>query len=270
MTTVAPQQSAAGQGLTTPGTPSWYYQDDQVTLYHGDAREILPALGITADLIVADPPYGETSLAWDTWPDAWPTLLAQYARSMWCFGSMRMFFERNAEFTAGGWKMSHGVVWEKANGSGFTTDRFRGVHEHVVHWYQGRWGGIHHDVPKAPYSGPSKSARGKESRTTHTGAIGAHTYTDDGTRLMRSVLYAPAPRKGLHPTEKPIGGLLDPLIRYGCPEGGLVLDPFSGSGATLDAARLSGRRAIGVEAREDYCEITATRLSSTLYFGDAA
>lgn len=34
-----------------------YYQDDAVTLHHGDFREILPSLGMTFDLIVADPPY---------------------------------------------------------------------------------------------------------------------------------------------------------------------------------------------------------------------
>jgi site-specific DNA-methyltransferase (adenine-specific) len=252
--------------------PEPYYHDDQVTLYHGDVRELLPALGITADLAIVDPPYGETSLDWDVWPDQWPALIGEYTRSMWCFGSLRMFFDRHQEFTDGGWKMSHGVIWEKANGSGFTTDRFRGVHEQVVHWYQGPWGQVYTDVPKVAYNGPNKSARGKLSQTTHTGAIGAHTYTDDGTRLMRSVLYAPAPRrKGGHPTEKPVGGLLDPLVRYGCPPDGLVLDPFAGSGSTLDAARLSDRRAIGIEGREDYCEMTADRLSVlTLDFGGAA
>jgi site-specific DNA-methyltransferase (adenine-specific) len=238
-----------------------YYEDDQVELYLGDMREVLPVLDVTADLAIVDPPYAETSLDWDVWPDQWPTLLGEHTRSMWCFGSLRMFFERHHEFTEGGWKMSHGVVWEKANGSGFSTDRFRGVHEQIVHWYQGPWGQIHHDVPKVAYSGPNKSARGNASRTTHTGAIGAHTYTDDGTRLMRSVLYAPAPRrKGGHPTEKPLS-LLDSLVRYGCPPGGLVLDPCAGSGSTLDAARRAGRRAIGIERHEPYAEAAARRLA---------
>jgi site-specific DNA-methyltransferase (adenine-specific) len=64
----------------------------------------------------------------------------------------------------------------------------------------------------------------------------------------------------IHPTEKPVG-ILAPLIRYACPPGGLVLDPFAGSGSTLDAARSSGRKAVGIEAREDYCEAIARRLS---------
>lgn len=239
-----------------------YYEGDTVQLYLGDMREVLPALGLQADLIVADPPYGETSLAWDRWPEAWPSLAATVASSMWCFGSMRMLLDRAHEFTD--WKFSQDVVWEKNNGSGFARDRFRRVHEHVTHWYRGPWGSIHADVPRTTYGGPDKSARGRDSRTPHTGKIGAHTYIDDGTRLARSVIQTGAVRyQRRHPTEKPVE-LLDLLIRYACPEGGLVLDPFFGSGSTLEAARRSGRRAIGIEIHEPYAEAAARRLDSLI------
>lgn len=46
-----------------------YYADEHVQLYLGDMREVLPALGIEADACITDPPYGETSLAWDRWPE---------------------------------------------------------------------------------------------------------------------------------------------------------------------------------------------------------
>ena len=71
-----------------------YWADETCALYVGDMREVLPALGLEADCVVADPPYGETSLAWDRWPEGWLDVAAQVTRSMWCFGSLRMFGER--------------------------------------------------------------------------------------------------------------------------------------------------------------------------------
>jgi site-specific DNA-methyltransferase (adenine-specific) len=91
-----------------------YYEDGTVSLYLGDCREVLPALGLTADLVLADPPYAETSLAWDRWPDGWPAVVAEFASSLWCFGSMRMFLDRRDEFAD--WRLSQDIVWEKHNG----------------------------------------------------------------------------------------------------------------------------------------------------------
>jgi site-specific DNA-methyltransferase (adenine-specific) len=248
--------------MTVP--PYWEDPDTGLALYHGDMREILPTLDLQADLIVADPPYAETSLAWDRWPDGWPALAATVTSSMWCFGSMRMFLDRGPEFTD--WKLSHDVIWEKHNASGPDADRFRRVHEHALHWYRGPWGDVYHQGQRV-VSGVRERGRVVKQGAKDIEQRGAYTagaWSDDGTRLRTSVLRARSMHRngGIHPTEKPINGLLDPLIRYACPEGGLVLDPFAGSGSTLDAARQSGRRAIGVEAREEYCEAAARRLSA--------
>lgn len=258
-----------------------YFSDAAVTLYLGDCREVLPPLGLAADLIVADPPYQETPLAWDRWPTGWLDTVAPVARSMWCFLPLRQFATppyRGIEFRHAGWRLSQDVepdldvdldhvVWEKHNGSSFAKDRFKRVHEPIAHWYQGRWSDVFRDVPTvAGQARPSATikARGK---TPHTGDIGSRGYEYGSTRLARSVLKVRSMHgRAIHPTEKPVE-LLDPLIRYGCPPGGLVLDPFAGSGSTGDAARAVGRRAVLIEADEKTCELAARRLSDPQQLG---
>lgn len=239
-----------------------YFDDGQVQLYLGDCREIVPALGLTAELILTDPPYGETSLKWDRWVDGWPTLAAAASRSMWCFGSMRMFLDRRDEFTDAGWKLSQDIVWEKNNGSGFHADRFRRIHEHALHWYLGDWRSIRHECPRRPNDGPDQGAvRGGANRVPHYGGLRRNTWVDDGTRMVTSVMFSRNLRgTAIHPTEKPVG-VLQLLAEYACPPGGLVLDVFAGSGSTLEAARATGRRAVGIEADEAQIEKAAKRLS---------
>jgi DNA modification methylase len=71
---------------------------------------------------------------------------------------------------------------------------------------------------------------------------------------------------GEHPTPKPISLMTRLLLRI---EGQRVLDPFCGSGTTLIAAKDLGRRAIGIEIEEKYCEIAAKRLSQEVFdFGN--
>jgi len=238
-----------------------YFADDLVTLYLGDCREVLPALGVTADCVIADPPYGETSLPWDKWPEGWLEVAASVSASLWCFGSMRMFLEHAREFTLASWRLSQDVIWEKQNGTGFAADRFKRVHETAAHWYRGRWAAIYHEAPKTEVAWRTAPNSGR-AQPTHTGAIGSRPWADDGSRLARSVLRIPNMwrRDPIHPTQKPVE-LLSPLIAYACPPGGLVIDPFAGSGSALEAARATGRRAIGVEADERYCELAARRLS---------
>lgn len=247
-----------------------YYEDDSVTLYLGDCREVLPELDLQADLIVTDPPYGETSLKWDRWPHEWLLVAQACAKSMWCFGSMRMFLDRRDDFA--GWKMSQDVVWEKQDGSSFVTDRLRRVHEHALHFYGGPWSEIYHQTPRVGHAGPDKSVRRRALVKAHHGERGESNYIDNGTRLLRSVIYAPNMHgKGAtNETEKP-QSILEPLIEYGCPPGGLVLDLFAGSSSTLRAARAIGRRAVGIEAREEQCEAAAKRLDQgVLDFGEPA
>jgi site-specific DNA-methyltransferase (adenine-specific) len=246
-----------------------YYADERVTLWHGDCREVLPRLGTRFDCAVADPPYGETSLAWDRWPDGWPAVVASVTSSLWCFGSMRMFLDRRNEFTA--WKLSQDVVWEKNAASGFQSDRFKRVHEHALHWYAGAWADVHHQAIEEATGVRATGRVIRRGPTEHYGKQGQQGWIDEGTRLATSIVHCRSMHgRAIHPTEKPVG-ILDPLIRYACPPGGTVLDPFAGSGSTAVAARLSGRRAVLIEGDERYCELAARRLSQdVLPIGGAA
>lgn len=235
-----------------------YYEDAHVTLYHADCREIMPHLP-QCDAIITDPPYGETSLEWDVWPKGWPALMLAHTRQLWCFGSMRMFWDWRDDFAA--WKLAQDIVWEKHNGSGSAADRFRRVHELALHFYRGEWSTLH-TSPVMTMDATARTAR-RKGRPPHWGNIGEKLYVseDGGPRMMRSVI----PVRSCHgyavnETQKP-EGIVAPLMEYSVPPGGLVIDPFAGSGTVLAVARQQGRRAIGCELRESQCDEIARRLS---------
>lgn len=245
-----------------------YYSQDGIVIYHGDCREILPHLQ-QVDLVLTDPPYGNTSLEWDSRLKHWPDLVDQLTNNLWCFGSFRMFMEmaRDGDFLL--WNLAQEIVWEKHNGSGFHADRFKRVHELAVQYYRGEWSSVF----KAPVTTPDalKKVSRRKRRPTHMGDIGKHAYLshDGGPLLMRSVIFAHSCHSfAEHPTQKPVE-IITPLLNYSLPAAGTVLDPFMGSGTTLVAAKRLGRRCIGIEIEERYCQIAVRRLAqSVLDFSD--
>jgi site-specific DNA-methyltransferase (adenine-specific) len=229
-----------------------------IKLYHDRAENILPKLAM-ADAIVTDPPYAQTSLEWDRWVNGWPTIAASVSNQMWCFGSLRMFLERLDEFAD--WKLAQDVIWEKHNGSSAAADRFRRVHEHVVHFYRGSWSGLYKD-PQVTHDATAKVVV-RRHRPTQWGDMGDHRYVSNkgGPRLMGSVIHARSCHgHAVNETQKPEGVVL-PLVAYSVPPGGLVVDCFAGSGTTLVVARRIGRRAIGIELRESQCRHIVERLA---------
>lgn len=252
-----------------------YYDDGTVTLWHGDCREILPRLNVLdpLHLILADPPYGETSHPWDTWPEGWLQAAAQVGQSLWCFGTLRMFAAHWAEYADAGFKFSHDVIWEKHNPSGPDADRFRRIHEQAGFFYRGAWREVWHEAQRIT-TGVVERGRVVNQGAKAIGQRGQYAnngWEDDGTRLMTSVIRARSMHRmgNIAPTQKPVG-LLIPLIKYGCPREGLVIDPFAGSGSSLVAAASVGRHAVGIEADEAQIERAARRLSQGVLDIEAA
>lgn len=221
-----------------------YYEDDLVTLYHGDCREV--TVWLEADVLVTDPPYGmayrdrlkrHPSIAGDESTAARDDLLAVWGdRPALVFGTWRVV-------KPGGVK--NVLIWDKGTDLGMGVSTPWGLsHEEV--YVLGSWPAL---VP---------GGRVREGGTPSR---------------VPSVLRVPKPnnassaREVDHPTPKPVG-LMERLIDR-CPPG-TVADPFAGSGSTLVAAKQLGRRAIGVELEERYCEIAAKRLTQDTLFGGAA
>lgn len=237
-----------------------------IHILQGDCREVLA--GFTAgsfDACIADPPYGDTSLAWDTIVPGWIPAVARVLKpnaSLWIFGSMRFFMGNRirAQLRACGFRYSQDIVWEKQNGTGFHNDRFRRVHEHAVLFYRGAWADVYH-APQFTMDATAKTVR-RKTRPTHTGRIQAGYYVseDGGPKLMRSVLKVRNEHgRAIHPTQKPTD-IVAPLVRYSVPPGGSFIVPFLGSGTDLVVAMAEDVDAVGIELNPQYAEAALNRL----------
>ncbi len=118
---------------------------------------------------------------------------------------------------------------------------------------------------KGPFSGIGQTGRidGTDTVRGHTDTGGASRfyYTAKASRADRNTSGA----TNTHPTVKPTD-LMRWLVRLVTPPGGVVLDPFAGSGSTLVAARAEGFRAMGIEREQEYAEIIAQRLAQLSLF----
>jgi len=208
--------------MTRTVAGSVYYQDDYVTLYHGDCLQATEWLA--ADVLVTDPPYG---IGYDSgWTDHdaiandATTVTRDRALAAWS-GAAAVFASWRCQPYGEPHPMP--LVWDKGDvvGMGDLSWPWRPSYE-LVWIYGSGWAGKR---------GP---------------AVLRHRVLPGNFTIRR------------HPTEKPVAILVD-LLGHAPP--GTVSDPFAGSGSTLVAAKLLGRQAIGVEIDERYCEVAAGRLS---------
>jgi DNA modification methylase len=116
-----------------------------------------------------------------------------------------------------------------------------------------------------PGFGGFANRRGTKYQHVGNTAIGPQAQVNpDGTRNARDVWCIPTqPYHGAHFAVMP-PKLVQRCILAGCPEGGIVLDPFAGSGTTGDVARNAGRRAVLIELNAEYCELIQERLAQQM------
>lgn len=206
-----------------------YYDEGGITIYHGDCREVLPELAF--DVVVTDPPYG-----------------IAYSPG----GGGR------------GWG-GKGVGWGKSfegkdvvvgDAEPFDPAFLVALNKPTVLW------GANHYANRLPAS-PTWLIWDKRRglvRNDFADCEMAWTNLGGPARVYSHLWYGvwrDSQEERLHPTQKPLA------VMHWClglaPEG-LVVDPFMGSGTTLRAAKDLGRKAIGIEIEEKYCEIAARRL----------
>lgn len=209
-----------------------YYQDEHVTLHHGDCREITAWLD--ADVLVTDPPYGIK----------WAQNSMHYTRSIKptknVIANDDTAEARDQALAAWGGKPA--IVF-----GSWRVDRPVGTKQRLI-WHKTK---LNPGMSNAPWYSADEEIyiigsgfTGKPHQTVYP------TYEARGGGDGLSAITG-------HPTPKPVS-LMEMLIAK-CPPG-VLADPFAGSGSTLVAARNLGRKCIGIEYEEKYCEIIAKRL----------
>ena len=164
---------------------------------------------------------------------------------------------------ADGWWLRSEIIWHKPNPMPSSVkDRPTPAHEQIFLLSRSRryfFDAVAIQEP-AVYCGPPKPGTQAQTAMTglkvHTGTLGVATFS----RNKRSVWTIPTfPFPSAHFATFP-PALVTPCIKAGCPSGGVVMDPFGGSGTVAAVARELGRRWISVELGAGYCEMHKDRL----------
>lgn len=212
-----------------------YYEHAGITIYHGDCREILPQIP-KVDLVLTDPPYGlgeSNERALSRGNLAKPTDYGHFEwdkqkpdqETMYKITTMA-----NKSIIWGGnyfqfYPTSCWLVWDKMNGTNDFAD------------CELAWTNLDQAV--------------RQIKFMWNGML-----RDGEARFEKRV----------HPTQKPVEVMMWCIqqMKY-WDIANTILDPFMGSGTTLRAAKNLGRKAIGIEIEEKYCEIATKRLSQEVF-----
>jgi DNA modification methylase len=205
-----------------------YYQDDACTIYHGDCREILPHLE-PVDLVVSDPPFGINHAS--SFGASWENTVIANDESTDARDWVVSYFHDTPMLLFGTWKAQRPAATRQVlifdKGPAF------GMGDLSFPW-------------KNSFEEIYVIGNGFKADRRDEGVIKGHftAFSEAAGRV--------------HPNEKPVSLLQYLISRH---PGNTILDPFMGSGTTLRAAKDLGRKAIGIEIEEKYCEIAVKRLA---------
>jgi len=230
-----------------------YYQDEWVTIYHGDCREVMPLIpDKSIDLVLTDPPYGVTQNEQDVAIDLSPFLIypavvfSQQPYTADLISQHRKLFK-------------YDLIWDKGLISGFLNANRMPLRQHEVILV---FGGVKYLPIKTLGVKSHSKGKPKENRNQN---YGDYNFIDNAEKLGEmkhptSILRfkKPHPSIAQHRTEKP-PALIEWLLKSYSVEDSLILDPFLGSGTTAYCAKKLNRKCIGIEIEEKYCEIAAKR-----------
>lgn len=245
--------------------PLQLFQED---MFEGIAR--LPDGSV--DLIVADPPYGlgkdygndsdllsgQAYLDWsERWMDAVVPKLAPkgtlYLFCTWQY-SPELFVMLKRRLT-----MINEIIWDRRVPSmGGTTRKFSSVHDNIGFFARARDYYFDLDPVRIPYDPETKKAR---SRPRFEGKKWLEVGYNPKDLWSISRIHRQDPERANHPTQKPLE-IVERMVLSSCPRGGLVLDPFAGSGTTAVACLRHGRRFVGYEINPEYVQVACARVSA--------
>lgn len=243
------------------------------TIFNEDALAGLVRIpDASIDLILTDPPYGlgkdygndsdkQAAAEYLTWTERWidavlpklkPTgslylfLTWRYSPEVFVMLKQRMM-------------MLNEIIWDRRVPSmGGSIRSFTSVHDTIGFFAKEKGYYFDLDAVRVPYDAVTKKAR---SRAIFVGAKWLELGYNPKDLWSVSRLHKENPERANHPTQKPLE-IIERMVLASCPPGGIVLDPFMGSGTTAIAARRCGRNFVGFELNPEYCEIISQRLAS--------
>ena len=226
------------------------------------------------DLILADPPYGLgkdygndsdklKSKDLVEWTIEWLNMSIPKLKdtgSLYIFttwkNSPEIFCYLKQHLT-----MKNEIIWDRRVPSmGGSTRSYSSVHDTIGFFVKTKNYYFDLDAIRVPYDEETKKQRSRSKFIGHKWLeLGCNP--KDVWSIPR--LHKESKERQDHPTQKPVE-LLNRIIKASCPVNGTVLDPFAGSGSTLESAVINSRNVIGFEINHQYCDLIETRMSSLL------